>query len=110
MTINTTVEKAFSAVIGSLNLGMNVYVGISNVEKAAPAVVIFAQSATEVFPGNGIFKVQTAIDVKAIAADENADLFDDVTDQIEEACYNPDITGTLSAAVENFKVDGVLIS
>jgi hypothetical protein len=110
MTIGAKVETAFSQVIEDLAIaGMSVYKGIANVEKAAPAVIVRVNGITESFPESGLWRVQTAIDVKYIGADSDADSADAVVDAIYAASLDPAINATLAAQVANFKVDGVLV-
>jgi hypothetical protein len=51
------------------NVTGNVVVGIDNVDKEAPIVVCYAESATEDFPYSGIYHVATTIVCKEMAAD-----------------------------------------
>src|ERR1035437_7422201 len=73
LPILRTTELACQALATSsllnANVTGNVVVGIDNVDKEAPIVVCYAESATEDFPHSGIYHVATTIVCKEMAAD-----------------------------------------
>lgn len=71
-TENACVRLATSASL-SASLGAPVYRGIDNLDKEAPCVICYAESATEDFPFSGIYNVATTVVTKEMAADTNVD-------------------------------------
>ena len=66
------VALAYSASLSAnlgLSIGSGIYAGIDNVDKAAPAVICYAESATEDFPFSAIHHCKTHVMVKEIAYD-----------------------------------------
>jgi hypothetical protein len=50
---------------------INIYRGLGNEDKTAPALIIVAESGTEEFPNSGVWHVKTGLMVKELAADSN---------------------------------------
>jgi hypothetical protein len=95
-TIGAKVESAYSQLITGLGIsGLNVYTGIGNEEKEAPAAIISALSATEDFPQSGIWHVKTRILVKNIAADTEEQGADSMADTVFAACLASNVSTTL---------------
>jgi hypothetical protein len=69
LTTETACASLATSASVSASLGLNVYTGIDNEDKEAPAVICSAISATEDFPQSGIWHVKTFIKVKEIAED-----------------------------------------
>jgi len=71
-TENACAALAYSASVSAslgLTFGNGIYTGLDNEDKDAPAVVCFAESATEDFPFSGMYRVKTHILIKEMAAD-----------------------------------------
>jgi hypothetical protein len=62
-----TASLVSAAVVASVNTG------IDNLDKQAPLVVCYAESATEDFPYSGMYHVATTIVCKELASDTNVD-------------------------------------
>lgn len=60
-----------TASLAAANIQAQVATGIDNVDKTAPLVVCYAESATEDFPYSGIYHVSTTIVCKEMAFDTN---------------------------------------
>jgi len=73
MFILTTAEQACKAlaeaVKSAYGLDVNIYTGLDNVEKKAPAFIITCSEATEEFEGSGIWHINTSLECADIAAD-----------------------------------------
>lgn len=67
-TILNKVDRAFVAYLGTKSIGTaNIYTGKQSVDKPAPCVISYSESATEEPYQSGNWKVKTAIMVKTMA-------------------------------------------
>lgn len=99
-TERACVEIAASASI-SASVDANIYTGMDNDDKVAPAVICGALDAMQDFPESGIWRVKTQIVVKEVAADT------DLTSSLANVIFEKFSTVTkeeLSGSVENFSV------
>ena len=87
-------EKACAALVTSIattnNLVVNVYTGIGNQDKDAPACICIAESGREEFPNSGIYHVVTRIQVKEMAKDT------DVNSSLATTIFSGILTDTIS--------------
>jgi hypothetical protein len=92
LPILRTTENAFAtlAISASLSqsLGYNIYTGISNLDKLAPAIICFAESATEDFPFSAIYHVRTHVIIKEMAADTDPNTGSFANNIFESFCNN----------------------
>ena len=63
-------SASLSASLG-LSIGHGIYAGIDNVDKEAPCIICYAESANEEVPYSGMYHVKTHIVVKQIAYDSS---------------------------------------
>jgi hypothetical protein len=72
LTEEACASLATSAIAGSPDgITALVYTGIDNLEKSAPCVICYAESAKEDFPHSAIYNVSTNIMIKEMAYDTN---------------------------------------
>ena len=98
-------ELAASASI-SASLNCNIYTGLDNEAKEAPAIICGCLDASEDFAGSGIYHIKTDIVVKEIAADTN------VTGSIADVIFEKFSTvsnSTLESRVSNLSILDVFI-
>jgi len=108
-TIGAKVEKAFAQLIANLNIaGLSAYTGIGELEVDTPAAIASALTASEEFPGGGIYHVLTRITVKHMAADSDRDTADGITGQVFKACIEAD-TGALGALGDGINIFGLFV-
>ena len=70
--------------------------GIDNDDKIAPAVICYADGATEEFPNSGIYHVRTSIIVKELAADT------DVTSSLGYYIFKSFLSGSAKTILNNY--------
>jgi hypothetical protein len=91
-TIGIRVERAFEGLIDALGIeGMQIYRGINNETKDAPATIVTAVSATEEFLGSGLYHVKTQIMVRHLASDTDPSDAEAQAGQIFKACVEADL-------------------
>ena len=93
----------FSASIAGL-----VTTGIDNVDKTAPIVVCYAESAVEDFPYSGIYHVATTIVVKEMAYDTNV-----ISSQLSNTIFKSFLTSSTIPTLNiypNYFVYNVLVT
>lgn len=80
---------AWLATTASLSASFNVpvYTGINNLDKTAPCIICYAESATEDFPFSGIYRVKTNIRIKEVASE--TDTSSSLATTLFEAFLNP---------------------
>jgi hypothetical protein len=92
-TIGRKVETAFAQLVANLAItGLEVYTGLDNDEKDAPAVIVSAGTAREECVGCGVWHVPLTIHVRQIAADTEEDAADAIAGQVFTACVEADVT------------------
>lgn len=102
--IVTITEKACSLVLQDIlnNTGhkdVNVFRGINNVDKEAPALICWAENATEDFPFSGIFHMRTHIVIKAMAKDTSINNFDKLTGDVHAGFLVDNIEALLTSSI-----------
>lgn len=76
---------------------VNVYTGLDNEDKQAPAVICTCVDATEDFPDSAIWHIKTAITVKEIASDtEVTSTLADSIFSVLSTATNEQISGSVS--------------
>jgi len=101
-------QVAATASLSSSYSGINVYTGTDNEDKAAPAIICWAQSSTEDFPLSGIWHVKTSIITKQIAITGSVGEMNTFVGDIQSAFLTGSIETTLSNRVSNYFVYQVL--
>ena len=86
-----------TASLAGASVSASVATGIDNIDKEAPLVVCYAESATEDFPYSGIYHVATTIVCKEMAADTNM-----LTTQVSEAIFSSFITGSTITTLNTY--------
>ena len=98
----TTTEMACALVaedIVSSYGDINIYTGTDNDDKAAPAVICYAESASEDFPFSGIWHVKTNIILKEMAEldSERVTRLNSLLGDVHSAFLKPNIESTLTS-------------
>lgn len=106
ITTENALASASLATVNSASLTSNVYTGIDNEDKGAPAIICSCQSATEDFVGSGIWHIKSSVIVKEIAADTS------VTSSLATTVFEKIVgltTTQLANCTTNFAVYDVLL-
>ena len=101
ITTENALASASLATVISASLVVNVYTGIDNDEKSAPAIICSCADATEDFIGSGVWHIKSSIIVKEIAFDTS------VSSSLATTLFNKIIEMTpsqLSNCTSNYSV------
>jgi hypothetical protein len=103
-SILTATETACAKVAATLGNGYTVYTGVDNIDINDPAVICYAESASEDFPFSGIWHVKTSITIKQMAYDHTTGSMDSLVGTIMSGFLNGGIEAALSATGLNYAV------
>ncbi len=112
MPILITAENALASAsldaITKANLSANIYTGMDNESKMAPAIICNCLSATEDFPESGVWHIKSSIIVKEMAFDTStsSSLATTVFEKITEMTPSALAHCTSSFAVYDFFIEG----